>query len=124
MSKNFDETVRLQSKKREERKIREERLQRIAEGASSAPRLASSSAALFSRRNECPGTHCNLIEHEEKKTVPDKSAREFEIKRKDGGRNKMARTKRESDKKRREMAELLVLPRPAKSVQNGAGFSG
>ena len=49
MSKNFDETVRLQSEIRREciREIRGERLQGIAEGASSAPRLASSSADLF-----------------------------------------------------------------------------
>ena len=68
MSKNFDETVHLQSKKGEEwiREIRGERLQGIAEGASSAPRLASSSAAPFPRGNECPGTHCSLIEQEER----------------------------------------------------------
>ena len=36
----------------------------------------------------------------------------------------MARTEQESDNRRRERADLLVLPRPAKSVQNGAGFSG
>ena len=35
----------------------------------------------------------------------------------------MARTKRESER-RREMADLLVLPRPVESLQNGAGFSG
>ena len=35
----------------------------------------------------------------------------------------MVRTERESDD-RREMADLLLLPRPAKSMQNGAGFSG
>ena len=66
MSKNLDETVRLQSEKREEwiREIREERLQGIAEGASSAPRLASSSAESSPGRNECPGTHCSLIEHQ------------------------------------------------------------
>ena len=59
MSKNSDETVRLQSEKREESipEIREERLQEIAEGASSAPILASSSAGLFPGRNKCPGTH-------------------------------------------------------------------
>ena len=34
------------------------------------------------------------------------------------------RTERESDRRRREMADLIVLPRPAKSLQNGAGFSG
>ena len=68
MSKNFDETVRLQSEKRREwiREIKGERLQGIAEGASSAPRLASSSATSFPGRNECPGTHCGLIEQEER----------------------------------------------------------
>ena len=35
----------------------------------------------------------------------------------------MARTERESDRIK-EVEGLLVLPRPAKSVQNGAGFSG
>ena len=66
MSKNFDETVRLQSEKREEwiREIGEERLQWIVEGASSDPRLASSSAASFPGRNQCPGTHCSLIKQE------------------------------------------------------------
>ena len=37
----------------------------------------------------------------------------------------MARTEQESDsRKRGKMADLLVLPRPAKSVQKGTGFSG
>ena len=67
-SKNFDEKVRFQSKKRKEwiRETRGERLQGIAEGASSAPGLASSSAALFPGTNECPGTHCSLIEQNER----------------------------------------------------------
>ena len=30
---------------------------------------------------------------------------------------------RESDRRRRKETDLLVLPRSAKSVQNGAGFS-
>ena len=77
MSKNFDETVRLQSEKRQEW-IRE-RLQGIAEGASSAPRLATSSAASFPGRNECPGTQCSLINRRKEKTVPARSATEFEI---------------------------------------------
>ena len=68
MSKNFDKTVRLHSEKREQRiqEIRGERLQGIAEGASSAPRLASLSAASFPGRNECPGIHCNLIEQDDR----------------------------------------------------------
>ena len=68
MSKNLDETVRLQSEIRREwiPEIIGERLQGIAEGASSAPRLANSSAASFPGRNECPGTDCSLIEQEER----------------------------------------------------------
>ena len=68
MSKNLDETVRFHSEIRQEwiREIRGESLQGIKEGASSAPRLASSSAASFPGRNECPGTHCSLIEQEER----------------------------------------------------------
>ena len=53
------------------------------------------------------------------KTVPARSATEFGI------RGKMKeRTERESDRRRKEVTGLLVLPRSAKSVQNGAGFSG
>ena len=78
VSKNLEETVRLQSEKREEwiQEIMGERLQGIAGGASSAPRLASSSAALFLGRNECPETHCSPTEQEERE---DKSATKFEI---------------------------------------------
>ena len=66
MSKYLEETERLESEIRREwiREIGGERLHGRAEGASSAPRLASSSAASFSGRNECPGTHCSLIEQE------------------------------------------------------------
>ena len=77
MSKNFDETVRLQSEKRED--WIQERLQGIVEGASSAPRPGTSSAASFPGRNECPGTHCNLINRRREKTVTARSATEFEI---------------------------------------------
>ena len=67
------------------------------------------------------GTHCSLIEQEERVEVKvaARSATEFEVK------GKMeARTERESDRRRREVADLVVLPRPTKSLQNGAGFSG
>ena len=68
MSKYLEETVRLQPEIRREwiREIRGERLQGIAEGASSAPRLASLPAVSFPGRNECPGTHCSLIEQDER----------------------------------------------------------
>ena len=36
----------------------------------------------------------------------------------------MVRTEQESDRRRREVADLLVLPRSAKSLQNGTGFGG
>ena len=101
MSKNLDETVRLQSEKKAEwiRKIREEMLQGIADGASSAPRLASSSAASFPGRNECLGTHCSLIEQEERE---DSSCQRVLGKKEDGGKNRVAGTERESDSRKRE----------------------
>ena len=103
MSKNLDETVRLQSEKREEwiREIKGDRLQGIAEGASSAPRLASSSAASFPGRNECPGTHCSLIEQERENSSCQIYQR-VSGKRKDVGENRVARTERESDRRKRE----------------------
>ena len=124
MSKNLDETVRLQSEKRREwiREIRE-RLQGIAKDASSAPRLASSSAASFPGRNECPGTHCSLIE-QEREDSSCQICHRVSDKNKYGGEDRVARTERESDRRRRDLADLLMLPRPAKSLQNGAGFSG
>ena len=44
------------------------------------------------------------------------------MERKDGGKME-ERTERESDMRRRGVADLYVLPRPAKSLQNGADFS-
>ena len=69
MSKNLDETVHLHSEKSDKwmRKIKGKKLQRIAEDMSNPPHLASSLAASFPARNKCPGTHCSLIEHEERK---------------------------------------------------------
>ena len=124
MTKNLDETVHLQSEKREQwiREIREERPQGIAEGANSAPRLASSSAASFPERNECPGVHCSMIEQEREDSSCQICHRVLG-KEKDEEEDRVVRTERESDR-RRKTAGLLVLPKPAKSVQNGAGFSG
>ena len=103
MSKYFEETVRLQSEKRQEwiREIKGERLHGIAEGASSAPRLASSSTESFPGRNECPGTHCSLIEQE----TEDSSCQIYHKvwdKRNDGGEDRVARTEPESESRRRE----------------------
>ena len=58
MSKKFNETVCLRQKKRQKwiQEIRGERLQGIAEGTSSAPRLASSSDVSLPGRNECPSS--------------------------------------------------------------------
>ena len=68
MTKNLDETVGLQSEKREGwiRKIGGVRLQGIAEGTSSATRQASSSVASFLVRNGCLSTYCSLTEEEER----------------------------------------------------------
>ena len=69
VSKNLDDTVRLHSKRREEwiREVREERLQGVAGGTSTAARLASSSAASFPGKNECPGTYHSVIVEKERK---------------------------------------------------------
>ena len=89
MSKNLDETVRLQSEKRQEwiQEIRGERLQGIAEGTSSAPHLANSSAASFIRRNRCLGIHCSLVE-QEREDSSCQICRGVSGKGKDGGEDK------------------------------------
>ena len=63
-------------------------------GRSSAPRLASSSAASLPGRSECPGAHCSLIV-KEKKTAPARSARVSEVK------NTEERTDREPERKKK-----------------------
>ena len=120
MSKNLDETVRLQSEKRKEwiRVIKGERLQGIAEGARSAPRLASSSAASLLGKNECPGTHCSLIEQKDKE---DSSCHQRDWgRRKDGGEDRVVRTERESN--RNKSGRLVGAAETSKDLQNGAGF--
>ena len=52
--------------------------------------------------------------------VPTKSTREIEVKGKMEGRTGW----RGQNESQIEVTDLLVLPRPAKSVQNGEGFSG
>ena len=90
MSKNLDETACLQPEKIEDwiQEIRGERLQGIAEGTSSAPPIAGSSAASFPGRNKCPGTHCSLIEQEEKKDSSYQICNRNSSKRKDGGEDR------------------------------------
>ena len=99
VSKNLDQTVRLQSEKRQEW-IRWERLHGIVEGASSAPRVASSSVALFPGRNECQGTHCSMIE-QKREDSSYQICQKVWGRRKDGGEDRMAMTEWESDRRRR-----------------------
>ena len=68
MSKNLDETVHLQFKKREEwiQEVKGERLQGTAEGRSSTSHQANSSATSFLERNESPGTRYRLVVKEER----------------------------------------------------------
>ena len=75
------------------------RLQGIAEDTSSAPHLASLSAASFPARNKCPGTHCRLIELEERKNS---SCQKDCGNKKHGGENRVMRTEQESYRRRRE----------------------
>ena len=90
------------------------------EGASSAPRLASSSAASFPGRNECPMTHCGLIEQEEREDSFCQISQRVSGRKKYGGEDRVARKERELDRRRREVADMLLLPRPAKSLQVSA----
>ena len=65
----------------------------------------------FPGRNECPGTHCSLIEQEKRRQFP-----EFDL------RGKMKeKTERVSDRRRRE--EKWQACWCCRDQQNGAGFS-
>ena len=114
--------MHLQFEKREEwiRKIKGEKLQGTAE--SRAPRLASTFAASFPERNKCPATHCSPIVQKERE-VAVRSAKEIEVNRKDGVEDSVTSTEQELKKRKRKMEVLLVLSRPAESLQNDAGFS-
>ena len=100
VSKNLDETVR--EKKRVDTRDKRRETTRNCGGQSSAPRLASSSAASFPRRNECPGTDCSLIEQEEREDSSCQICHRVSDMRKDGGEDRVARTEPESDSRRRE----------------------
>ena len=104
VSKNFDKTVRLQYEKGKKRvrELKGERLQGITEGASCALRLASLSATSFPERNECLGSHCSLIEQEEREDSSCQIYQRVSGKRKNGGEDRVVRTERESDRRRRE----------------------
>ena len=104
VSKNFDKTVRLQYEKGKKRvrELKGERLQGITEGASSALRLASLSATSFPERNECLGSHCSLIEQEEREDSSCQINQRVSGKRKNGGEDRVVRTERESDRRGRE----------------------
>ena len=73
-----------------------------AEGTSSASRLASSSASSFPGRNECPKGHCSLIVKEEREDSSCQISQRDWDKRKDGGKDRVARTERRLERRRRE----------------------
>ena len=94
---------------------KEKETTKIAENTSSTSCLASLSAALFPGRNECLETHCSLIEQEREDSSCQFCQRDGG-KRKDKGENRVARTEQESDRRKREVVDLLVLPRAAKKL--------
>ena len=92
MSKNLDETVRLQSEKSVDVKGERRETARECRGHEQCSPLANLSAASFPGRYESPGTHCSLIVNEEReKTVSTRSVREFEVKGKIEGRTEWQR---------------------------------
>ena len=124
MSKNFDETVRLQFEIGPEwiREVRGERLQQITEDTSSA--LIWPAHQLCTSLGEAVvwGPNVAYWNWRKEKAVPARSTREVEVKEKIEERAGW-RGQSESNRRRREVADLLVLPRPAKSLQNGTDFS-
>ena len=106
MSNNLDDTVHLQSEKNNSGY---ERLERDYKGLQWAQVALSSGkllAASFPGSNECPGAYCSLIEQEGE----DSSCQ------RDGGKRKDGEGGRAQSESQREVADLLVLPRPAKSM--------
>ena len=100
MSKNFDETVRLQSEIRREwiRQVRKEKLQGIAQGASRAPVWLAHQPRRSLGETSVRGPIVVQQNRRREKTVSARSATEFEIR----GKDRVARTERESDRRRRE----------------------
>ena len=98
-SKNFDETVA--SSPRKDKSGFEKDYKGFTESSSSASRLASSSTGSFLGKNECPRTRCSLIELE-KEDSSCQICHRVSGKRKDGGEDRVARTERESDRRRKE----------------------
>ena len=63
-------------------------------GMCSAPHLASSSAELLPRRNECPGTHGSLIKQEEREDSFCQICQRISGKRNDGGEDRVVRVRK------------------------------
>ena len=103
---------------------RGKRLQKIAESTNSAPRLANSSAPSFPGRNECPGTHCSMIVKKEKEysscQICSKVCGKKE--KRSSGQIDEHRARVGEKEKSREMADLLVLPRPAEGLAEWRRF--
>ena len=98
---------------------RGERIQGIAESTSSASRLASSLAALFPGRDKCPvdPLQPDSTGGETRQFLPDMPERLSSKERRrrgQGGESQIGG----------EVAHLLVLPRPAKSLPNCSDLSG
>ena len=67
------------------------------------------------------GNDCSLVVKGERKDSFTQMCQNVSGKRKDGKEDSVAKTERDTER-RKKMAGFLVVPRPAKSLQNGAGL--
>ena len=98
------EKTRVDTRDKRRERLQGCKLQRVqvAEGASSAPHLARSSAVSIPGRNKCLGTHCILIEQEETEDSFCQMFQRVYSGMKDRGEDREVRTEQKSDKRRRE----------------------
>ena len=82
VSKNLDETVRLQPRENWMQEVKGKKLQRPAETRKGVAHLVNSSAAPFPGKKECLEIHCSsIVKQERERAVPVKCTREFELKK-------------------------------------------
>ena len=123
LSKNLDETVCLKSQNVRKEKSQYERYERDYKGL----QRKQVTLLVWPAHQPCcspgetsvRGPIVALWNRRREKTVSARSAREIEVK---GNTYKTTKWGGQSESQR-EVADLLVLPKPAKSLQNGAGLN-
>ena len=123
MSKNLDDTLPLQSKKRKYwiQEVRGKRLQGTAKSRSNAYCLPSLSASSLLGKNRCLETHCSLTVMENRKDGDCLMRQKSCGKIKDGGEKSLARTEQESERRKR---EIDIAAETSEALVNGLSIGG